>query len=117
MTTKIVHFGSDTFNRVVALKNLGYYVDECHSLAELHASLVGMMPADAVAIAEHDETMSDHAISLVRAISAVPLILFKSGNHDRNSARFDLVVPSDSHADQWLSAIAELLSDSSQRNR
>jgi hypothetical protein len=116
MAVRIVHFGSDTFNRVAALKNLGYQVDECKSLAQLHASLVGIPHTDAVAIAEKDGAVPDHAISLIRAISAAPLVLFRDGNHHYNVTEFDLVVPFDKRADAWLSDLAELIARTVQRN-
>ena len=119
MAIKIVHFGSDNFNRIATLKSCGYSIDECNSLAQLHASLVGILPADAVAIAENirnDDTVQDYAVSLVRAITSIPLILFGNGNHDRVKAEFDLVVPSDAQPDKWLSDLAELIAHSSRRN-
>jgi hypothetical protein len=117
MAMRIVHFGSDTFNRVAALKSKGYSVDKCNSLAELHASLVGFLPADAVAIAEGDGTVTDQAISLTRAISAAPLILFRNGNHHCNRPEVDLVVPLNTGTDKWLNDISELIARSLQRNR
>ncbi len=117
MAVRIVHFGSDTFNRVAALKSVGYSVDECNSLAQLHAFLVGILPTDAVTITENDGTVPDHAISLIRAISAAPLILFRDENDHFKRAEIDLIVPSDAIADQWLSDIAELIAHSFQRNR
>jgi hypothetical protein len=117
MAVRIIFFGSDNLNRVAALKGMGYSVDECRSLAELHASLVGILPADAVAIAENDGTEQDHAISLIRAISSAPLILFRNGNHHHSRAEFDLVVPLDATADKWLSDFAELISRFSIRIR
>lgn len=116
MGVRIVHFGIDNFNRVAALKNRGYSVDECHSLGQLHAFLVGMLPTDAVAIANNDGPEQDHAISLIRAISTVPLILFRDEDHHYNKAEFDLVVPSDAAAGEWLSDIAELIARSCERN-
>ena len=112
MTVRIVHFGSDTFNRIAALKGRGYSVVQCSSLAQLHASLVGIPPSDAVAITENDGTVPDHAISLIRAISPVPLILLRDGNHHYNRAEFELVVPSDAGGDEWLCDSAELIARS-----
>jgi hypothetical protein len=116
MAVRIVHFGSDAFCRVDALKSMGYSVDVCNSFAQLHASMVGILPADAVAIAENDGTVSDHAISLIRAVSTAPLILFRDGNHHYSRAEFDLVVPFDAGADEWLSDIAELIARSFRHN-
>lgn len=115
MAVRIVHFGRNNLNRIAALKSKGYSVDECHSLGQLHAYLVGMLPTDAVAIAESDGTVEDHAISLIRAISTAPLILFRNGNDHYNRAEFDLVVPHDAGAGEWLSNIAELIARSAQR--
>jgi hypothetical protein len=119
MAVRIVHFGSDTFNRAAALKSRGYSVEECNSLAHLHAALVGIVPADAVVIADNegnDGTVQAHALSLIRAISSVPLILFRNEDHHHGRADFDLVVPADAQADKWLAEIAELIARSSQRN-
>ena len=117
MAVRIVHFGSDNLNRVDALKSRGYSVDECISLTQLHASLVGILPTDAVVIAENDETMADHALSLVRGASTVPLILFRDGNSHYSRAEFDLVVASDSASDAWLREIADLIASSMRLNR
>lgn len=116
MTVRIVHFGSDNLNRVALLKNKGYKVEECKSIAQLHASLLGFSSTDAVAITENDGVVPDHAISLIRAISAAPLIVFQDGNHNQNRTEFDLVIPLDAGAENWLSDIAELIARSSRRN-
>lgn len=117
MAVRIVHFGSDTLDRVAALKSKGYSVEECNSLAQLHASLIGLEPTDAVAIAENDGTVTDRAISLVRAISSAPLILFRDEDRHYNRAEFDLVVPLDAAADKWLNDVAEMIARSSLRDR
>src|SRR5579863_8958984 len=118
MAIRIVHFGEDTFNRISTLKSNGYSVDECYSLSELHASLVGILPADAVTIAENDRdgAVTDHAISLTRSISAAPLILFRGGNQRYSAPEIDLVVPSNAGADDWLKDLAKLIERSSGRD-
>ena len=116
MAIRIVHFGSDVFNRIAALKRTGYSVDECYSIADLHASLVGILPADAVAIADNEGAVTDHAISLTRSISAAPLILFRDRNDLYIRPEIDLVVPSNAGADDWLNDIAKLIERSSRRD-
>jgi hypothetical protein len=117
MAVRIVHFGVDTKNQIAALKNAGYRVDECSSLAQLHAALVGIWPADAVVIAENDGAALGQAISLTRASSTVPLILFQNGNHYSNPAEFDLVIPQSIESCDWLSDIAKLMDRGFQRDR
>jgi hypothetical protein len=118
MAIRIVHFGEDVFDRIAALKSKGYSVEECYSLSELHASLVGLVPADAVTIAYNDGAVTDHAISLTRSISAVPLILFRDENDGYNRPEIDLVIPTSARLDEdsWLNDIAELICRNSQRN-
>jgi len=118
MGIRIVHFGEDTFNRISTLKSNGYSVDECYSLSELHASLVGFLPADAVTIAENDKdgAVTDHAISLTRSISAAPLILFRSESQHFSAPEIDLVVPLNAGTDDWLNDLAKLIERSSRRD-
>lgn len=116
MAIRIVHFGEDSLNRISTLRDMGYSVEECYSLAELHASLVGVLPADAVAISENVSAVTDHAISLTRSVSAVPLILFRGGNQYCSASEIDLVVPSNAGTDEWLNAVAKLVEPSSRRN-
>jgi hypothetical protein len=96
---------------------MGYRVDECNSIAQLHASLVGIANTDAVVIAENDGAVPDLAISLIKAISSAPLILFKDGDYQYNGNEFDLVVPLDARADEWLGGIAELITRSYSHKR
>ena len=117
MVARIVHFGEDAHNRIATLKNAGYHVDECRSLAELHAALVGIQAADAVAVTENDGAIPPKAISLIRATSIAPLILFQNGDHQYNPAEFDLIVPSSIEARDWLSGIAAVMTRSVQRDR
>lgn len=117
MAVRIVHFGGDNCNRVAALKSMGYSIDECNSLAQLHAALVGVLETDAVAIAENDGAAPDHTISMIRATSTAPLILLRSRSPHYNEADFDLVVPFSSRADEWLGNVAELIGRSMQRTR
>jgi hypothetical protein len=117
MRGRIIHFGVDIGNRIAPLKDAGYRVDECRSLAQLHAALVGILAADAVAVTDNDGGIPQGAISLIRATSIAPLILFQNDNHRHNSAEFDLVVPSSIEARDWLSSIAEVMARSVQRDR
>jgi len=117
MAIRIVLLGSDRFNRVAALRSKGYAVDECYSVAELHSSLVGVLPTDAIAIAESDAAVIDSATSLARAISAAPLILFENGAQHPNPGEFDLLIPANAAEQHWLSDIAQLVARTSKRNR
>jgi hypothetical protein len=116
VAVRIVHYGDDVCNQVAALREMGYSVSECVSLAELHAAMVGVMRADAVAIAESNGTVPDQVVSLVRATSAVPLILFQSENPQYSDAEFDLVIPCASTAEEWADNFAELIARSIKRN-
>jgi hypothetical protein len=110
MIARIVHFGSDNSFRVALLKTAGYSVDECNSVSQLHAALIGLREADAVVISEGDGDAPYDAISLTRSTSMVPLILFRSRNPHYDESEFDLVVPEAIDPAKCLSDIARLIS-------
>jgi hypothetical protein len=93
MDARIVHFGFDDCHRIAVLKSAGYSVEECKSIAQLHAALVGVREVEAVVITETDEIEPDEAISVTRATSMAPLILFQSLKPHYDVSEFDLVVP------------------------
>jgi hypothetical protein len=117
MAAKIVHFGVETDNRIATLKSAGYRVEECRSLAQLHAALVGILPADAILITDNDGAAPDQARSLARATSIAPLILCHNGKHHYNPAEFDLIIPPLMEAQDWLSEIAKLMARFLQHGR
>jgi hypothetical protein len=109
MDARIVHFGCDDCHRIAALKRAGYLVEDCGSTSLLHAALVEVQGADAVVIAENDGAALCDLISLTRATSMVPLILFQGRNPHYDESDFDLVVPALTGTRQWLTAIAALI--------
>lgn len=109
MATKIVHFGLDHCNRVAVLKGVGYSVVECDSVAQVHSALLVPPTANAVAITENEGDEPHKVMSLVRATSTAPLILFQSENPHYSPAHFDLVVTFPKESRNWLDDIAELI--------
>jgi hypothetical protein len=109
MDARIVHFGFDDCARIAVLKRAGYCVEDCNSVSLLHAALVEVRGADAVAITENDGVAPNDLISLARATSMAPLILFQSTNPHYDESEFDLVVPALTGPRQWLSEIGRLI--------
>jgi len=108
----IIHLGTDDRHRVTVLKAAGYLVNICDSFSQLHSALVAIPPADAVAVSESRNELCERAISLTRASSAVPLILFQSDISQLNEADFDLVVPTLTPPKVWIDEIKKLIEES-----
>jgi hypothetical protein len=108
----IIHLGTDDRHRIAVLKTAGYVVKNCDSFAQLHSALIAIPPADAVAISESRNELCEKAISLTRAASAVPLILFQSATSGFNESDFDLVVPVLTPPQVWIDEITRLIEES-----
>lgn len=82
MACRIIHFGPDHAHRLMVLRSAGYAIDDCDSLDGLERAFEIEPGADAVAVTETDARLDGQApeqvISLVRASSRAPLILFQS---------------------------------------
>jgi hypothetical protein len=109
MVARIVHIGSDSCHRLPVLKSAGYSIDNCSSVAQLHAALQARDEADAVVLTESDGAVPEDAVSLARSSSTAPLILFPSRNVHYDESDFDLVVPVLTPPEQWLDDIATLI--------
>jgi CRP/FNR family transcriptional regulator len=109
MVARIVHFGIDDFYRLRALRDAGYSVDSCNSLAELRLILNPGVRVDAVAISETDGATPQSVITLARSVGNVPLILFQGWTRNWNESEFNLVVPVLRSEREWLKDIAALI--------
>jgi hypothetical protein len=107
MATSFIHFGEDICFRLPVLKSAGYSVAECHSFEVLSAAL-GQNP-EAVLLEEQPRALTEAAAILTRSRSAASLILFRSEVDGFTAGDFDLVIPSLTPPEEWLSEIAELL--------
>lgn len=113
MAASIIHVGVDDCQRIAVLKVAGFEVNDCRSFDQLHAALLGIPAADAVAIAESRGELIEKAVSLTRVTSSIPLILFESPSpHLFNDSDFDLVVPALTSPAVWLERVQKLIAES-----
>jgi CRP/FNR family transcriptional regulator, cyclic AMP receptor protein len=108
MTARIVHFGIDDFDRLRNLRDAGYSVDSSNSLTELRILLGSNKDIDAFALTESNRTASSDVVSLIRASSDAPLILFRGWTSSAVESEFNLVVPVLTPPDIWLREVAAL---------
>lgn len=107
MAANVIHFGEDVCFRLPVLESAGYSVAECHSVELLSAAL-GQNP-EAVLLEEEPKALTEAAAILIRSRSAASLILFRSEVDSFTAGDFDLVIPSLTPPEEWLSEIATLL--------
>jgi hypothetical protein len=108
-SVRLIHFGSDDCHRVNVLRSAGYSVDDCRSMRAFQEALTGERKPDAVFITERDDDPSRDVISLTKAYSAAPLVLFRRSHGDLSDGSFDLVIESLTPPKQWLQEIDELI--------
>ncbi|MGC2639776.1 MAG: hypothetical protein WA294_21510 [Acidobacteriaceae bacterium] len=94
---RIIHFGRDGCWRTPILRNAGYEVVDCVSLAAL-LGLLDYAAPDAVVVV--DSPACD--LREVRERSTVPLILFQSTLDNIPAQGFDWVVAPQTHPQVWL---------------
>jgi hypothetical protein len=113
MGSSIIHVGTDDCQRIAVLRVAGFEVRSCNSFDQLHSALLGIPPADAVAIAECRGALIDKAVSLTRATSSIPLILFQGTSpHSLIGSDFDLVVPVLTSPQVWIARVQTLIEES-----
>lgn len=110
MATTIIHFGEDTCFRLPVLRSAGYTVEECESLDVFAGLLNGN--TDAVMLEEEPEISAPRVVTLIRARSSAPIILFRNGGIQSASDGFDLIIPALTAPEDWLRQIADLLEQS-----
>jgi hypothetical protein len=111
-TASIIHVGPDDCHRIAVFKTAGYLVDICTSFAQLHQALIRIPPAQAVAVAESSEELARKTVSLARAITLIPLILFQCVDPCLDETDFDLVVPALTDPNTWVTEIQQLIEES-----
>lgn len=87
----------------------------CHSMGQLHAALLMLPEASAVAVTENRADLSPKLVSLVRSVSGVPLNLFQGDDPYYDESEFDLVIPTLDTPDNWLKVIGTLIARPSRR--
>jgi CxxC-x17-CxxC domain-containing protein len=102
------------------LRNAGYRVESCVSVVQLRANLEAGSEPDAVSMT--DEIVSEHgdAVSVTRARTSTPLILFRYTDrswfpdveYDPIEPEFDLIVPRAAPTADWLRDIADVIVES-----
>ena len=110
MPSFLIHLGVDDCYRVPVLRESGFFVEECHSVRQLHSTLMRFPQPDAVAIAESDEIEAKEAVFLVRKSDrTAPLVLFQGRNRCFETSGFNLVVPPLTDPLVWLSDLVSLI--------
>jgi hypothetical protein len=107
MAASVVHFGEDFCFRLSVLKSAGYVVAECDSI-ELFSTALTWNP-DAVVLEEGPRALIYEVVSFTRSRSTASLILFRKNIDSFIPDIFDLVIPSLTEPQQWLSDIAALI--------
>ncbi len=109
MGARIIHFGLDDCHRVPVLKCAGYSIADCQSIAQLRTALESTQEAGAVVMTRIEDLAPRFAISITRATSAAPMVLFPGRASSILEPEFDLVVPALTPPEQWLSEMAALI--------
>lgn len=114
MADSIIHFGSDTCNRVLLLENVGYTVYLCGSILELQAKLK-VPPEPAAILINGLDRAAVPALTVIRAVSIPPPLVFFEELTSLNSeySNVDLIIPPLTPPKDWLKQVAALI----ERNR
>ncbi len=112
--TRIVHFGKEDLYRVMVLRQAGYKVQTCSSVAELmHAFESGTLVA-LICISEGTEPPPSEALMIAKTNCLAPVILFRSTSRTYSDFRFDLEIEPLTPPDRWLSEIERILAATKQ---
>jgi hypothetical protein len=112
MAATLVYYGLDTCHRMAVLSQAGYSIENSNSLGDLDQTLGSCSQATAVLMTDHDGLLPQDAIALARSRSTALLILFRDSNLACADSSFDLVIPSLTPPEQWLTHIADLIDQS-----
>lgn len=112
MTARILHLGSDDCLRVPVLRCAGYAIDDCCSLRQLQTALQIPVQAEVVVLTEIEDGVPNKALSMVRAHSTAPVVLFPGRAALFDESDFDLIVPPLTPPETWLTEIAALIQES-----
>jgi hypothetical protein len=112
MSPTLLYFGFDTCHRLSVLARTGYFIENCGSLVELAAALDSGSEVTAVLMTDRGGHLPQAAIDLTRSRSSALLILFRDSNLARANSSFDLVIPSLTPPEEWLTQIADLIEQS-----
>ena len=107
MAATVVHFGEDICYRLPVLRSAGYAVEQCDSL-EQFSTFLSSAP-DVVVLEEDPQVPLLKAISFTRARSSASLVLFRHDIAMTLAEGCDLVIPTLTAPEEWLSKIAMLL--------
>ncbi|HEY3990795.1 MAG TPA: hypothetical protein VGM02_15940 [Acidobacteriaceae bacterium] len=112
MAASVVHFGDDVCFRLPVLRSAGYSVATCDSLELLSMTLT--WDFDAVIVEEKPRALTRDAVSLIRSRSRASVILFRTEIDNVIPGELDLVIPTLTAPEAWLSEIAALIQWSQQ---
>ena len=111
MAARVLHFGTDTCNRLLVLRSVGYSADTCTSVVEFHSALELSDP-DAVLVGSRRKVERLQVVTLTREHSRARLILFDNAYGGLDEGEFDLVIPPLMHPEEWLRKVAEAIEQS-----
>ena len=113
----MLHFGADVCNRVLVLRNVGYSVDICPSVAEFCPPLEERAETDAVVVSALPGRDRSHVVTFTCEHSSARLVLFDNSYAHTDEEQFDLIVPPLMHPEEWLRLVAALIERSRDLNR
>lgn len=112
MAARIVHFGADECARLTVLANAGYLVDACGtSIARLQEKL-RTSAADAVLVTESPAVEIAEALTVSRANTSSPLVLFEDALRRHEALAFDVIIPPLTPPADWLREIHRVIEQS-----
>ena len=105
----LLHIGEDFFHRTQVLRSAGYKVEEYRSDIAMVTWFQAGQRVDAVCITEGPVLPAEAPLAIAKRFSPVPIVLFRTANHDYLQKGWDLEVPALAPPEEWLVGIGELL--------
>jgi hypothetical protein len=112
IAAKVLHFGADDCSRMLVLRSVGYSVDLCPTVEDFHSMLQKRADADAVLVTTGPAGERQQVITLTRAHSHAPLVLFNPSYDYADVGEFDLVIAPLTRPEEWLRKIATVIEQS-----
>lgn len=112
MVTRIVHFGANDSERLMALARVGYAVEPNGESIPNFQEALRQGQFDAIFVGQDCANSINKGTVVPAQKSPVPLILFAGGNRRAPSSAFDLVVSPNCPEAEWMNGVAQLLEKS-----
>ena len=110
MSSKLIFVGPDSCLRIPLLVNAGYKVEHANSLEEITTALENAF--DAILLSDKASELFANLMSFSPYHPSAPVIVFQESTRDLPKMRIDLLVRNLEPPNEWLSRIAEVLSNS-----